>query len=255
MLGSDLHRIVDLPLEAWAVIVAAVLLGATVKGVFGIGFPFVAVPLMAIVGGVPLAIALIAVPMVAANLVQIHEAGLRRFPSRFWVLILFLAPGTWVGTEFLVLLEPRVLAIILGLSVIVFTGLQLSRYQLHIPRRAEPWLAPVAGFASGVLGGLTAFFGAPLMIFLLSIELSRDQFVGIVGLIYLFCGFFLLGSLAVRGLIDVQTALVGLALCAPMALGMAGGARVRRRIPPESFFRAVLVLLMLIGIGVIGRAI
>lgn len=255
MSGIEVHQLVDFTPAAWALVVAAVLLGATVKGVFGIGFPFIAVPLMALVGGVPLAIALISVPVVAANLVQIHQAGLRQVPARFWVLILFLAPGTWVGTELLLLLEPRVLAIILGLSVIVFTGLQLSRYRLSIPRRAEPWLAPLVGFASGVLGGLTAFFGAPLMIFLLSIELRREEFVGIVGLIYLFCGFFLLGSLAVRGLIDVQTALVGAALCVPMALGMLGGAQIRQRIPPESFFRAVLLLLMLIGIGVVGRAI
>jgi hypothetical protein len=245
----------ELSPEAWALIVAAVLLGATVKGVFGIGFPFVAVPLMAIIGGVPLAVSLIAIPVVAANLVQVHLARLRRVSARFWVLILCLAPGTWVGTKLLLVLEPRVLVIIMGLSVIVFTGLQLSRYQLRIPPAAEPWLAPFVGFASGVLGGLTAIFGAPLLIFLLSIELRREQFVGIVGLIYIFCGFFLLGSLAMRGLLDLRTVLVGLALCVPMAVGMAGGAQIRRRFTSKAFFRAVLVLLMLIGIGMVGRAI
>jgi len=245
----------DLSPEAWALIGAAVLLGALVKGVFGIGLPFVAVPLMAIVGGVPLAVSLIAIPVVAANLVQVHLARLRRVSTRFWVLILCLAPGTWLGTKLLLVLEPRVLVIIMGLSVIVFTGLQLSPYKLRVPPNAEPWLAPIVGFASGVLGGLTAFFGAPLMLFLLSIELRREQFVGILGLIYLFCGIFLLGSLVLRGLVDLRIVLVGLALCVPMTLGMAVGAQIRRRIPPETFFRAVLVLLMLIGIGIVGRAI
>jgi uncharacterized membrane protein YfcA len=245
----------DLSPEAWALIVAAVLLGATVKGVFGIGFPFVAVPLMAIIGGVPLAVSLIAIPVVAANLVQVHLARLRRVSTRFWVLILCMAPGTWVGTKLLLVLEPRVLVIIMGLSVIVFTSLQLSRYQLRIPSAAEPWLAPFVGFASGVLGGLTAIFGAPLLMFLLSIDMRREQFVGIVGLIYTFCGLFLLGSLAMRGLLDLRTVLVGLALCVPMALGMAGGAWIRRIFTSEAFFRAVLVLLMLIGIGMVGRAI
>lgn len=244
----------DLSPEAWALIVGAVLLGATVKGVFGIGFPFVAVPLMSMVGGVPLAVSLIAIPVVAANLVQVHLARLRRVPVRFWVLILCLAPGTWLGTKLLLVLEPRVLAIILGLSVVGFTALQLSRYQLRIPPAAEPWLAPVVGFAAGLLGGLTAYFGAPLMIFLLSIDLRRDEFVGIVGLIYTFCGVFLLGSLAMRGLFDLQTVLAGAALCVPMAVGMAVGAQIRRRIPSDTFFRAVLLLLMLIGLTTVGRA-
>ncbi|MDP2620548.1 MAG: sulfite exporter TauE/SafE family protein [Hyphomicrobiales bacterium] len=254
MLRPGLDLTMDLSPEAWALIAAAVLLGAFVKGVFGIGFPLVAVPLMAVVGGVPLAVSLIAVPVVAANLVQVHLARLRRVGARFWVLILCLAPGTWLGTKLLLLLEPRELVIIMGLSVIVFTGLQLSRYRLRIRPAAEPWIAPVAGFASGVLGGLTAFFGAPLMVFLLSIELERERFVGLVGLIYLFCGFFLIGSLFMRGLLDLETVLAGLALCVPMALGMAGGAQIRRRIPPETFFRSVLVLLMLVGIGMVGRA-
>ena len=43
-------------------------------------------------------------------------------------------------------------------------------------------------------------------------------------------------------------------LCAPMALGMVGGARIRRMLPAESFFPAVLVLLLMIGLGVVGRA-
>jgi len=245
----------DLSPEAWAFVVAAVLLGALVKGTFGIGFPFVAVPLMATVTGVPLAVSLIAIPVVAANLVQVHLARLRRIPPRFWVLILCLAPGTWAGATLLLVLEPRVLVIIMGLSVVVFTGLQLSRYQLRIPRAAEPWLAPIVGFVAGLLGGLTAIFGAPLMMFMLSIELERERFVGLIGLIYLFCGFFLIGSLAMRGLLDLQTVLISLALCVPMALGMAGGAQIRRRIPAETFFSAVLVLLMLIGIGMVGRAI
>lgn len=240
--------------EAWAFMVAAVLLGAFVKGVFGIGFPLVAVPLMAVVGGVPLAVSLVAIPVVVANLVQAHLARLRRVAGHIWALILFLVPGTWLGTKLLVVLEPRALAIIMGLSVIFFAGLQFSRYQLRIPPAAEPLLAPVVGFLAGVLGGLTAFFGAPLMVFLLSIDLRREQFVGIIGLIYVFCGLFLLGSLAMRDLLDLRTVVIGLALCVPMTLGMVGGAQVRRRIPPETFFRAVLVLLMLVGVGVIGRA-
>ena len=254
MLASGLNQIIDFAPAAWALMAGAVLLGALVKGVFGIGFPFIAMPLMAIVAGVPTAIALLAVPIVVANLFQVWQEGLDGVPTRFWTLILALIPGTWLGTELLLLLEPRILLLIMGVSIIVFCGLQLSRLPIRIPRSAEPWLAPIVGFTSGILGGLTAFFGAPMMIFMLSIEMRRDQFVATIGLIYLFCGLFLLGSLALRGLIAFDSALAGMVLCAPMALGMVGGARIRRMLPAESFVPAVLVLLLMIGLGVVGRA-
>ncbi|MDH5750217.1 MAG: sulfite exporter TauE/SafE family protein, partial [Rhodospirillales bacterium] len=100
-----------------AIIVSAVFLGGMVKGVFGLGLPFVATSILAMFLGVPNAISLMLVPVIFSNLWQAWQGGIVRQFKRFWGLIVLLLPGTWVGTEFLIVADQRTLILLMGSSL------------------------------------------------------------------------------------------------------------------------------------------
>lgn len=55
--------------------IAAFVLGGLVKGTLGVGLPLVVVPLLSLVLPSPTAIALVSVPVVASNILQVWQAS------------------------------------------------------------------------------------------------------------------------------------------------------------------------------------
>ncbi|MDE0097684.1 MAG: TSUP family transporter, partial [Gammaproteobacteria bacterium] len=79
---------------------AALLSGGLVKGALGVGTPLLPVPLMSLVLPPQLAVAMMAMPVVVANLLQVSEAGHPGYTvRRFWPAFVFLLAGTWIGVK------------------------------------------------------------------------------------------------------------------------------------------------------------
>jgi uncharacterized membrane protein YfcA len=232
---------------------AVLLFGGLIKGTFGLGLPMVATSLLALFLDVPKAVVLTSIPMVLANVWQAWRDGQAGMLRRFWPFLLTMLPGTWIGTKLLFEIDPKLLVYVMGGALVFFCGLQLTPLRLKVPVRAEPWLNPIVGFAAGVLGGLTSLFGGIVALYLLMLDMDRDEFIGAIGIIYVVASFALLGSVGLRGAVDLTTALLGVAICVPMFLGQGIGQRVRQRIAPEMFFKAVPVFLMLIGLALIAQ--
>ncbi len=236
-----------------AIIVIAVFLGGLVKGVFGLGLPFVATSILAIFLGVPTAISLMLVPVILSNLWQAWQGGLVRQFKRFWPLILLLFPGTWVGTEFLIIADQRTLILLMGGSLGGFGLLQLAGFRPRLSPGHERWASPLVGFLSSIVGGMTFFFGLIISPYLVSLNLKRDDFVAAIGMIYVFCAVIMLGAMASRGLIGLETSFLSIGLCIPIFAAMAIGLKVRRRLDTEVFYRSVFVLLAAIGTSLVIR--
>ena len=62
----------------------------------------------------------------------------------------------------------------LGVALIAFALLNLSPLRLSVPKRAEPWLAPVIGVATGFVSAATGVYAIPLVPYLQALGLERD---------------------------------------------------------------------------------
>ncbi len=226
-----------------------------VKGVTGIGIPMVSIALLSLVISVPQAVALLPLPILAANSWQAFRGG--RFKSslyRFRPLIIALGIGIVFGALLLKHVDDRVLQAVIGIAVMVFSITSLSTPELRVPAAAERWLGAVAGALGGVLGGMSALFGPPILMFLVSLHLPKDEFVAVIGAVYLLGGVFLLAALAgVRVMGPQELALSALAT-PPLLAGMALGQWLRDRISQEAFRKGLLVTVMLIGASLLVRA-
>ena len=114
--------------------------GGFIKGALGVGTPLLTVPMMALVLPPQMAIAIMAIPVVVANLWQFAQAERSTaVVARFWPTFVAILIGTWIGVKILSVIDEQTLLILVGIAVIAFALLQGSRFRLHLPDR---WVKP-----------------------------------------------------------------------------------------------------------------
>ena len=239
--------VLGLPPVALAGLVAVFVLGGVVKGVTGVGLPLVLVPLTAQFLDVPAAVALLTVPMVATNVTQAMEGG-HTLPAirRMWPILVFVVLGLLVGVHLLLSIDRRRLSLILGISFLGLAALLLLMPRVRIGDRAARWAGPLVGFAAGVLGGMSAMFGPPMIAYLVGRGTDPDSFVKQMA-IFAFTASLMMMLLALgarRRHVARRHADIG-GGDRPIQAGMPLGRWLRRRSKPQWFRIAVLVVLAL----------
>ena len=243
-----------LPLLAWCGV--ALTLAGVVKGATGIGIPLVGSSLLTLVLTVPQAVALLPVPIIVANVWQSFTGGyLIATCRRFSMLILAMLAGTVAGGAMLAYVDLPILMGLLGAVVLTFAVLELARVRLRVPPRHHTLAGSAAGLTGGVLGGMSSIFGPPIIMFLVSLELTKEEFVGTVSTIYLASGVILGAVLAGFGVAGTGELAWSALATLPVFAGMAVGTWARRHVSEAVFRRGLLVLLVLVGLNLIRRGV
>ena len=100
----------------------------------------------------------------------------------------------------------------------------------------------ILGSISGLMGGLTAIWSPPLIIYLLSIRCEKDDFVRLTGLILLCGAIPLTIGYVFNGLLNKQLAMASCLMIIPTLLGFSIGETIRKFMSIEQFHKAVLLL-------------
>ncbi|MGQ9369103.1 sulfite exporter TauE/SafE family protein [Azospirillum sp. ST 5-10] len=237
-----------------AVTLGACLAGGVVKGMLGLGLPMVAVPVLSFVMPVPQAIALLLLPVVASNLVQMSQGGrVDEVVRRFWPLLVAQVAGLLVGVQFLVALDDSLLAVVLGATILALVGLSAGRFEPRLDVGAERWASPSVGLVAGVLGGFTSFYGPPLIVYLNALRLPKETFVRVLATAYFVGSLPLTLALLANGTMGAREVWMSAAAMAPVFVGLRLGRAVRDRIPQQAFRSLVLVALAAIAVSLIWR--
>jgi uncharacterized membrane protein YfcA len=230
--------------------------GGFTKGVVGIGLPLTAVSIMSFLIEPPIPVALMPIPILLTNIWQAFSGGyLMRSLRRFWPMLIFLPLGTVLGVKVLAEAEKGLLSFLLGCSILVFALFAQWRLDWRLSPRTEPFARPLVGFIAGFVGGMSSFYGPPLVMFLVSVGLPKDHFVGAIGLSFLVGIISMTLALAfyqVIGPLDfIWSALAAL----PAIGGLILGQRLRRHIPEAKFRRVLLIVFLMSGLNLIREAI
>jgi hypothetical protein len=105
------------------------------------------------------------------------------------------------------------------------------------------------------MGGLTAIWSPPMVIYLLSRRVEKAEFVRATGLLILLGSLPLCVGLWRAGLVTGPNALVSVAMVAPAMAGFTLGEVLRRRLDTGRFRIAVLALFLLMGLNLIRRSV
>jgi uncharacterized membrane protein YfcA len=245
----------DLAIPTIAFSLVVFLIGGTIKGTLGIGMPLFIVPVMVTVTEPVTVIGLLFVPILASNLLQMVEGGYYRITlHRFKSLLLSMLAATIVGAHVLAQIDAKAISVILGCIVATFCILQLLPLRPSVPKRLEAYLSPAVGAIAGLLGGVSTLFGPPLVMYLIALRLTKDEFIAAIAQLFFVAGTVLYITLAVIGALTVELVIASAFVTGPVAIGLVIGRKIRSRIGHEAVFQRVLVAVLLIaGLNLVRR--
>jgi uncharacterized membrane protein YfcA len=244
------------------VVFGIVVLGGLVTGVNGFGYSVVGTGLTAIVVEPQVAVVVMILPILAANVSLVREldgTGLRTCVERFWPFVAAALVGTVAGMSLLSRVPTRPLTVALGLFVFGFLAFTQERY----PVPGEAWVRAhvsdtvgvklLLGLVSGLVFGASNV-GVQVVAYLKSLDLDHTTFVGVVAMVFL-------GISSVRvvvaGLFGLYEGGGLLALSAVAAVpGLAGvslGKRLRPRLSRRVRRAGMFLLLAFIGVRLLGN--
>ena len=241
--------------EELAVVVLASFAGALVKAVTGMGYPLIAVPLIAIVLGVEDAVVLVALPNFAANLYLNFESRDARAETRdLDRLVGFGVVGAVVGTVALVELPEEPLLIGLAAMIVVFIMVFLTHPELSISPRTARRASPLVGTVTGLAQGAVGVSGPIVATWVHGYRLSPRGFVNQVTFIFGVTGLTQVVILGIQGQFTAERLTAALVAAVPVALAIPVGLHLRRRLAGAAFERVVLAVLIVSAVALLVQA-
>ena len=232
------------------------LLAGMVKGVTGMGLPTVSMGLLGLVMAPAQAAALLLVPSTITNIWQ-YAAGPNRLAiaRRLAPMLLGIALATWSATGMIAGGSAEEAVTGLGLALIVYALVGLTRYRLKVPPRSESWLGPLIGAATGVVTGGTGVFVIPAVPYLQAIGLDAEDLVQALGLSFTVSTLALAAGLASHGALHLEAGGASLLCAVPALVGLAAGQWLRRRVNATTFRTLFFAGLLILGVDLALRSV
>ena len=225
------------------------LLAGLVKGMIGLGLPAVSMGLLTMMISPFQAASLLIVPSMVTNVWQLFAEGqVLRVLQRFWSLLL----GIIIGSIWSIF--PRLgqtdfnSEALLGGMLLLYGLYGLAAKQIPNLSRYAAVLSPLVGYLGGALTVATGVVVIPVVPYLQSLHLQRDDLVQSLGMAFTVstaCLAIFLQQNPVDHLpIDYAWSLMALV---PALLGMWLGTRIRYRITEQKFRKVFFLGLMILG--------
>jgi len=238
----------DLSLIDLILVSAILAMAGFIHGVFGLGFPMVATPLLAMLMDVQSAVLITLFPTITVDAMSIYRGGgWRNSIGRFWPLALFAATGSMLGSNLLVMFEPSPFRLVLAAIIILYLSLPfLSHFKMNWIQRNMLLSMLMFGLVAGVFGGSVNVMVPILMIFTLELGLTRTVTIQTLNLCFMSGKVVQVMVFSMAGLVGMQlvnTMLPGLVL-AVVALLL--GTKVQSRIDftlYQKTFKGLLLLM------------
>lgn len=237
-------------IDAWVfllVAAVAVLAGAAVQSMVGLGLGLVAAPVISFLDPTLMPGALLITVIILPVLTLIQEWRHVDWGSLAWGLPARV-PGTVLGVWVVAVLEPRALAAAVGVMVLVAVILSVWSFRVRI----TPVSLIAAGSLSGFAGTATSV-GGPPMALLYQYE-PPERVRATLAAFFLLGGVISLLALGIGGQLDDRTIAAGIAAMPFVGIGFLIGSRLRRWADPGKSRVALLCVVTVSAIGLLAQA-
>ena len=248
--------VAGLPLNAFLLACLVTLVAGFVKGALGFALPLIMIAVLPSFMPAQTALAAMILPVLVTNLHQSLRQGIGPAIAsgrRFWRILAATMLGIVITAPFVVVLPQQAMFLLLGVTVLVFAGLQLSGWTPDVP---PGWRNPIelaSGFIGGLYGGISGVWGPPSIVYLLAIKVEKREMVRVMSVIFVVGAVVLTLAHLRSGVLNAQTATLSAALLVPAGLGLVLGYSAQDRMAPELFRRWMLILLALSALNLLRR--
>jgi uncharacterized membrane protein YfcA len=229
-------------------------LGGVLKGATGVGAPFLAIPIMAILVDVPFAVAVFLVSNIVANAGQIWRFRAENENPKFaYGFAITGMIGAGFGTFALAAFSSSVLTTIVALVVLFYVGFRLLNpgwsLSLDAAMRAVRPLGGLGGFFQGAIG-----LSGPIAIsFVSAVGFPRPQFIFTMSLYFFAMTLVQLPVQVGLGIMTWERAGYGALALAPLLLGMTLGEVIGKRFSKAVFDRVIFGVLTLLALRLLAE--
>lgn len=220
---------------AFALVFVAVLLGATVQAVVGLGVGLVAAPVITMIAPELMPGVMIMLAFVLPVVTLLHDHDQIDWHGLNWSLPARVL-GTVVGVLVVATFSAAQLGVLIGVMVLVAAGLTWHAVTVPINRGT----LSAAGFVGGVTGTATSIGGPPFA--LLYQHRAPAQIRSTMAVYFLVGAAFSLVGLSVSGQLEAHQAAVAALLLPALGLGVLLGVPLRRTLPADRVRPAVLLV-------------
>ena len=234
---------------------AAFLFAGTVKGLVGLGLPTTIIGILAQFTDPRQAIALLLLPILVSNTWQIYRGDMAtKTFKKLWPFCLVMCVLIFITSQFAAIISTQVLTISVGVVIVLFVLTNVFLKPLTIPDDHDKVYQIGFGAAAGIMGGLTSLWAPPIVMYLLSKRVSKDEFVASVGILLMSGCIPLLGGYITAGLTTPTLLLYSLLMVIPTLAGFAIGEWARSFLEAEQFRKILLGVFFLLGANLIVNA-
>lgn len=230
--------------------IPAILLAGLVHGAFGLGFPMVATPLLALFTDVLTAMLITLLPTMAVNLSIISQSGLKQLKQarRHLIIIPFTLAGTLLGTFLLVNLDPRPFLLLLALATLLYLNQGYLKKINFEWIRKYPFPAHVIfGLAAGFMAGTVNVMLPVLIILFMELRIAGVAMILIFNLNF-FTGKITQSLVFLQQMQDVGSFLVDTLWLVPLAvLALMIGSKIREKFDETRYLKILRAVLWLMS--------
>lgn len=234
---------------------AIFIVAGVVKGVSGMGLPTVSMALLGLIMPPADAAMLMLLPSLLTNLAQCTGQYWRSLCLRLWPM--------WIALILLAVFSPlsdiggsdKHVRLLLGMVLVTYGLWGIVKPVLPNLGRYVHLAGVVAGVLSGILTAATGVFVIPLVPYLQSLKLAKDELIQALGLSFMLATIALsirLGRVGSAGLkLDLIAQLIALVSA---CVGLWFGSAVRSHMRPTQFQRALYSVFLFLGIVMVARS-
>ena len=241
---------VNLDMSTILIMLIALCLGGFTKGVISWGFPLVSLPILTIALPPTSAIFLLFFPIIFANIREIKIKNWKNY-KKLIPFSLGIFCGIIIGSVIFHTSNSDIISIAIGITIIICGVINFVGFKINEKYLLKPFFGLSYGLVSGIIGGMTTVLGPFMIIYLVSLNLSKNIFSEFVSLavfstlIPLYGMFFIYQDVVISDFFASGLAII------PALLMQFLGLKIRNIIPQEKFRKMTLTLLITVGFLVI----
>ena len=194
----------------------------------------------------PIAISLLTLPIIFTNLFQYLGCKSRvEIAKKYWLFGASIMASIFLTSLFILSFSKSIISVTIGFAMISFSLSQMFGARISFGA-SSIWHVAIGMFA-GVLGGLSSIWSPPVAMYLLARNVSKAEFIGATGFLFLAGSVPLAIGLSFAGLLTIKTVLHSLMGLIVVLGGFWVGAWLRGYVRQDSFHRIVLWAFLIMG--------
>ncbi len=225
-----------------------------IKGSSGFAFPMIMLSGLGVLYAPEQAVAYLIFPLFVVNAIQLFQYGVaeaKKIAREYIRISLVMCVFLIIASPLVIILPKAPLYLILGIPITAIAILQLLGWRLRLPPHYKLRAEYITGVAAGVSGGFAGVWAPLIVLYLLSINVSKKEYILAQGMIYTVGSIALIGAHLNTTILNGYTIPTSMSLILPSITGLYLGIKFSNRLNKRSFRKLVLVVLALAGINLI----